>query len=127
MRLIWVPGHSVISGNEITIVLTREGSTCQFLGIVPTLGNSRQNIRHMTKGWLFNQHMYLLHGLTSTQRQAQEMILGPSFAVKTRLLSLNRMQSRVIKGHDITPYKTSLLNTLQSGHADMCDCDPMHR
>jgi len=84
-------------------VLTREGSACQFLGTVPTLANSRQNIRHMTKGWIFNQHMILLHGLTSTQRQAQEMIWGLSFAVKTRLFSFNRMQSRGIKSHNITP------------------------
>jgi len=103
VRLVWAPGHSVISGNEITNVLTREGSACQFLGTVPTLGNSRQNITQMTKGWLFNQQMTVLYGLTSTQRRAQEMILGHSFAVKARLLSFNRMQSRVIKDHNTTP------------------------
>ena len=55
------------------------------------------------QAWLFNQHMTVLYGLTSTQRQAQEMNLGHSFAVKNRLLSFNRMQSRVIKGHNTTP------------------------
>jgi len=33
-----------------------------------------------------------------THRQAQKMILGPSPAVKTRLLSINRTQSRVVNG-----------------------------
>ena len=72
MRLVWTLGHSVISGNEIANMLT-----CQFLGTVPTLGNSRQNITQMTKGWLFNLLMTVLYGLTGTQRQAQINDLGP--------------------------------------------------
>jgi hypothetical protein len=55
------------------------------------------------QAWLLNWPMTVLYGLTRTQRQAQEMILGHNFAVKTRLLSFNRMQSRVIKGHNTTP------------------------
>jgi hypothetical protein len=51
-------------------------------------------------------------GLSSTQREAQELILGPSSAAKTRLLSLNRMQHRVVTGllAGHAPEKTSLHN-----------------
>jgi hypothetical protein len=37
-------------------------------------------------------------GLVGTQRQARELILGPHTDAKTRLLSFNRMQSRVVVG-----------------------------
>ena len=63
VRLYWVPGHTV-------------------------LGVSRHNLRRQTKRWLDNQHWARCWGLGSTQRQARELISGPSPAVKTRLLSL---------------------------------------
>jgi hypothetical protein len=37
-------------------------------------------------------------GLISTQRQARKLILGPSLTAKTRLLSLNVTQSKVVIG-----------------------------
>jgi len=45
-----------------------------------------------------NQHMVLWCSLTSTQRQAQEFISGASLAAKSKLLSFNKMQSRVFTG-----------------------------
>ena len=42
--------------------------------------------------------MTLWQGLSGTQRQARELIVGPRIAAKTRLLSFNRMQSRVVIG-----------------------------
>jgi hypothetical protein len=42
--------------------------------------------------------MTLWQGLTSTQAQAREFICGPSPAAKTRLLSVNRIQPRVVAG-----------------------------
>jgi hypothetical protein len=44
-------------------------------------------------------------GLTSTWRQAWELISGPCPAAKTRLLSCNRTQSRVVTGL-LTGYNT---------------------
>jgi hypothetical protein len=37
-------------------------------------------------------------GLAGTQRQARELICGPRTAARTRLLSFNRTQSRVVIG-----------------------------
>jgi hypothetical protein len=37
-------------------------------------------------------------GLSSTQRQAKKLIFGASLTTKTRLLSFNRTQSRVVTG-----------------------------
>jgi len=48
--------------------------------------------------WADNQHMPIWNGPSSVQRQARTLISGPSPATKTRLLSLNRTQSRVVIG-----------------------------
>jgi hypothetical protein len=39
--------------------------------------------------WMDNQHLVLWFGPCSTQRQAQELILGPKLATWVRLLSFN--------------------------------------
>ena len=43
-----------------------------------------------------NQHLARWQGLKSTQTQAQELISGPSPTAKTKLLSFNKTQSRVV-------------------------------
>ena len=56
------------------------------------------NYLQTTRCWLDNQQWARWRGLGSTQRQAQELISGPNLSAKTRLLSLNRAQFRVIIG-----------------------------
>ena len=96
--LYWVPGHAVVWGNKTANKLARDGSVQKFA--VPELSFrvSRQNIRRKIKCWMDNQHLARWRGLSSTQRQARELILVPSPAAKTRLLSVNRTQSRVVIG-----------------------------
>ena len=98
MGLYWVPGHAGLRGNGIVHKLLRNGSVQMFVGLEPSLGVSRQNIRRKIKSWMDNQHLVLWHGPCSTQRQARELISGPILTTKTRLLSFNRTQSRVIIG-----------------------------
>ena len=56
------------------------------------------------KWWMDNQHLAMWRGLGSSEGQARELISGPSPGAKTRLLSLNRIQSRVatclLTGHN---------------------------
>jgi hypothetical protein len=47
---------------------------------------------------LVNQHWVWWQGLGNTQRQAQELILGPCLGAKAKSLSFNRTQSRVVTG-----------------------------
>jgi hypothetical protein len=60
------------------------------------IGITRQITRRKIKPWIDNQHVAMWQGLTSTQRQAQKLISGPSPIAKTRLISFNRIQSRVV-------------------------------
>jgi len=94
----WVPGYSGTCENETADEVTREGTVHQFVGPEPALGVSRQNTKKKIACWLSNQNVTMWQGLTCTQRQAQELILDPSPAAKTRVLSLNRMQSCIVTG-----------------------------
>jgi hypothetical protein len=96
--LFWVPGHTGVWGNEITTELARDGSVLRFVGPEPALGVSRQDTRRRIRRWLHNQHSAWWRGLGDTQRQAQELILGPCLGVKARLLSVNRIKSRAVTG-----------------------------
>jgi hypothetical protein len=54
---------------------------------------------------MVNQHMAMWQGPSGTQRQAPELISGPIPAAGIKLLSFNRMQSRVGPGL-LTRYNT---------------------
>jgi len=95
--LYWVCGHTGVQGNEIAEKLTRDGSVQKFVGPQPSLGVSWQDIRKK-KRWMDNQHLVRWWGPSSTERQAQELVLGTSPGAKTRLLSFNWTQSRIVIG-----------------------------
>jgi len=94
----WVPGHAGVRGHEIADKLARDGSVQKFVGPELFLGVSRQNIGRKIRCWLHNQHLAMWWALGSTRRQARGLISGPTLSAKTRLLSLNRTQSRAMIG-----------------------------
>jgi hypothetical protein len=96
--LYWVPGHAGVRENEITEKLARDGSALKFVGPEPALGVCGQDIRRRIRHWLVNQHWVWWRGLGNTQRQARELILGPSLGTKARFLSFNMTQSRAVTG-----------------------------
>jgi hypothetical protein len=55
--------------------------------------------------WLTNQQWASWRDLGNTQRQARELISGPSPGTKVKFLSFNRTQSRVVTGL-LTGYNT---------------------
>ena len=91
--LYWVPGHVGVQGNEITDRLARGGYALGFVAPEPVLGVSRRVIRTKFNQWLLNQHWTSWRDLGRTQRQARELISGPSPSFKAKFLSFNRTQS----------------------------------
>jgi len=84
-----------VRGNEIANRLAKDGSVQKLVGPEPSLGVSIQNIKKL-KRWVDNQHLVMSRGPSSTQRQAQKPISGHNSTTKTRLLTFNRTQSRVV-------------------------------
>jgi len=74
-----------------------------------------------------NQHLARWQVLRSTQTQAQELILGPSPTAKTKLLSFNKIQSRVITslliGHNILRRHLHLIGLTNSPLCRRCEAE----
>ena len=85
-------------GNEIADGLTRGGSAQRFYGPEPALGVSRQDLQKRLHRWLNNQHSAQWQGLGDTQRQARELISGPSLGSRAKFMTFNRSQSRAVTG-----------------------------
>ena len=87
-----------LQGNEIADELARCGSGLGFLGPEPALGVSRRDIQNKLHRWSANQHWARWRSLGNTQRQARELISGPSLGAKTKVMSFNSTQSRAVIG-----------------------------
>ena len=55
LKLIWVPGHSNIEGNDIADRLAREGSASTFVGEEPYLGIALQTAKSAIFEWLIDK------------------------------------------------------------------------
>ena len=95
VRPIWVSGHSGVEMespmNSRRVMLINRQDQSQPLGSRGGTLGLRSRAGYLTS-------MRRCSSLSGNQRQARELILGPSLATKTRLLSPNRTQKKVIKG-----------------------------
>ena len=84
--------------SDIADELARCGSVRGFMGPEPVLGVFRQSVQYKLNHWVINQHRVRWCGLDGTQRQAQELIMGPNLDAKAKLMSFNRTQSTAVIG-----------------------------
>jgi hypothetical protein len=73
------------------------------------------------KRWTEKPHLALWSGPCSTQRQTRELVFGPNLAIGARLLSFNRIQSRVVIGL-LTGHNTLRRHLLIMGLSDNPIC-----
>jgi len=114
---------------EIANQLTRQCSVQKFVRPDPSLGGgvSNQNIKLKIKRWVENQHFAMWCGPSSTHRQARKLISGPSQTRKTRLLSSNRTQYRVLTGlltrHNTLRRHLNLMGLINSPLCGKCGAE----
>ena len=95
-----------------------------FLGPEPALGVSRCDIRKRLSRWLISQYWASWRDLGNTLRQTWELISRPCPGTRIKLLSFNRIQSRVVTGlctgHNTLRRHLHLLGLLDSPLCRKC-------
>ena len=105
VKLIWVPGHCGIKGNEKADTLAKKGSATPLTGPEPALGIPKGTAREAIKKWIRQSHTQHWEKCPGG-RQGKLFIKEPCKKRTEEILKLNRLQIKTITG-------------LLSGHAPL--------
>lgn len=97
VKLLWVPGHSNIDGNEEADQLARQGSNGDPPGPEPILGIPYCNVKQKTKEWVLTR-FFREWSLQQGPRQAKLLIGEISLRTSKELLKFSKKQIRIVTG-----------------------------
>lgn len=95
VKLLWVPGHSNIEGNEQADALARGGSQQPSPGPEPVLGYPKANAKKAIENWARSQFVDFWASHPEL-RQAKLLISGPLPKRADQILRLSRKQVRTV-------------------------------
>ncbi|KAJ8912822.1 hypothetical protein NQ315_014405 [Exocentrus adspersus] len=97
VRLVWVPGHCGVTGNEEADALARKGSSDTFTGPEPAVGLPYSYPQGSIDNWT-REKCQVDWSRGIGLRQARLLIKGPGAAATRSLVSLNRANIKIITG-----------------------------
>ena len=97
VRLVWVPGHFGVTGNETADRLAKQAACEEFIGPKPRIGITMTAVRTEVRSWADDIHRKLWQSADGC-RQAKMFIHGPDKKLSCFALGLKRKQLRVLVG-----------------------------
>ena len=124
VRLLWVPGHSKIEGNEIADALARQAASSDFIGPEPALGLSAMSTKRIIRKWSVCEQNKRWHNLQGC-RQAKQLMLGVNTRLSKYALRLPRRDVRILvgllTGHNTLNRHLALLKKQSDATCPLCE------
>jgi len=97
VRLLWVPGHNNVLGNEIADEFAKQAAASEFIGPEPVLGISSNTAQNTISCWASAEHRNLWQSTVGC-RQAKMFLQGPNKRLARFVMGLSRKHLRIITG-----------------------------